>query len=293
MRGRPPEPLHRGELHLLPIRHQSCRRITDDDLDRRERQAEHQSDREAASVVGVAAALEHPDRVHGRDRETGRHVGSNDHVRGHHRGRGVQHRGDRLHVDDAAVAHRREPGGRLHPRVRGHHEPRARHTTDRHRPSRGPMCPGREPIPTEQVDAKEDRLDEEGERLEGEREADHRAPAPHQPRPEEPKRERQHRARERPHRDEDPERPRPSPAQCHPHCVARPVGSVLREQEHRREADRERREDDVEPERHGHLCSGRLERRQRDDDHPGGDERTRTADPLLAKQVLYQLSYVP
>ncbi len=25
----------------------------------------------------------------------------------------------------------------------------------------------------------------------------------------------------------------------------------------------------------------------------GGDERTRTADPLLAKQVLYQLSYVP
>jgi hypothetical protein len=27
--------------------------------------------------------------------------------------------------------------------------------------------------------------------------------------------------------------------------------------------------------------------------HLGGDERTRTADPLLAKQVLYQLSYVP
>ena len=27
--------------------------------------------------------------------------------------------------------------------------------------------------------------------------------------------------------------------------------------------------------------------------HFGGDERTRTADPLLAKQVLYQLSYVP
>ena len=25
----------------------------------------------------------------------------------------------------------------------------------------------------------------------------------------------------------------------------------------------------------------------------GGDERTRTADPLLAKQVLYQLSYNP
>jgi hypothetical protein len=28
-------------------------------------------------------------------------------------------------------------------------------------------------------------------------------------------------------------------------------------------------------------------------DRSGGDERTRTADPLLAKQVLYQLSYVP
>ena len=30
-----------------------------------------------------------------------------------------------------------------------------------------------------------------------------------------------------------------------------------------------------------------------DQDLCGGDERTRTADPLLAKQVLYQLSYVP
>jgi hypothetical protein len=26
---------------------------------------------------------------------------------------------------------------------------------------------------------------------------------------------------------------------------------------------------------------------------PGGDEGTRTPDPLLAKQVLYQLSYIP
>ena len=33
--------------------------------------------------------------------------------------------------------------------------------------------------------------------------------------------------------------------------------------------------------------------RQSEQDRPGGDERTRTADPLLAKQVLYQLSYVP
>jgi hypothetical protein len=29
------------------------------------------------------------------------------------------------------------------------------------------------------------------------------------------------------------------------------------------------------------------------DDFFGGDDRTRTDDPLLAKQVLYQLSYVP
>ena len=28
-------------------------------------------------------------------------------------------------------------------------------------------------------------------------------------------------------------------------------------------------------------------------DVPGGDERDRTADPLLAKQVLSQLSYIP
>ena len=27
--------------------------------------------------------------------------------------------------------------------------------------------------------------------------------------------------------------------------------------------------------------------------YPGGDERVRTADPLRAKQVLYQLSYIP
>ncbi len=28
-------------------------------------------------------------------------------------------------------------------------------------------------------------------------------------------------------------------------------------------------------------------------DKNGGDKRVRTADPLLAKQVLYQLSYIP
>src|SRR5919106_6067272 len=37
----------------------------------------------------------------------------------------------------------------------------------------------------------------------------------------------------------------------------------------------------------------RLGHALRHSTHPGGDERTRTADPLLAKQVLYQLSYVP
>ena len=37
-----------------------------------------------------------------------------------------------------------------------------------------------------------------------------------------------------------------------------------------------------------------TEEPQRPDlDLRGGDERTRTADPLLAKQVLYQLSYAP
>jgi hypothetical protein len=40
------------------------------------------------------------------------------------------------------------------------------------------------------------------------------------------------------------------------------------------------------------LCSRRSSA-QHADQTCGGDERTRTADPLLAKQVLYQLSYVP
>ncbi len=39
------------------------------------------------------------------------------------------------------------------------------------------------------------------------------------------------------------------------------------------------------------CCSHRWHRRRRP--LPGGDERTRTADPLLAKQVLSQLSYIP
>ena len=36
-----------------------------------------------------------------------------------------------------------------------------------------------------------------------------------------------------------------------------------------------------------------TERTNPDQDLCSGDERTRTADPLLAKQVLCQLSYVP
>jgi hypothetical protein len=38
---------------------------------------------------------------------------------------------------------------------------------------------------------------------------------------------------------------------------------------------------------------GKFDRALDGGDLDGGDERTRTADPLLAKQVLYQLSYVP
>jgi hypothetical protein len=49
---------------------------------------------------------------------------------------------------------------------------------------------------------------------------------------------------------------------------------------------------------YGHLALGQHHRSGVDAEPADlrrgcGDERTRTADPLLAKQVLYQLSYVP
>ena len=131
---------------------------------------------------------------------------------------------DRVDLDDPASRLPEADGG-LHPRVRGHDEPRAGGARHRDRNPRQPVLPRREPVPAVEVDAEEDRLDEERERLQGERQPDHRAPAAHQSRPKSPS------AKDRTVPDTAPtanstaERLRPSPRERHPRRVA---GSVPR-----------------------------------------------------------------
>ena len=121
--------------------HQLRRQVPDEHLHRREHQTERQPQRQPAAVVGVAPPLQHPHGVHRRDREAGRHVAGQDHVRRHHGRRRVQHRADRLHVDHLPAGGELEPDRRLHPRVRGDDEPRARRAPEHDRPARTASAP--------------------------------------------------------------------------------------------------------------------------------------------------------
>ena len=100
-------------------------------------------DRERAPVIRVAPPLQHADRVDRRDREPGRHVAGQDHVRGHDRRRWVQHRLDRLHVDDLAARRELEPDRRSastssrSPRTMRSPLPRARPASREHQCAHG------------------------------------------------------------------------------------------------------------------------------------------------------------
>ena len=88
----------------------------------------------------------------------------------------LEQRGERVHVDDLAVLEP-EAAGMVHPAVDGDHHQRAGEAGEHDRDAAREVRARREAVPAVDVDADEDRLDEEREALDREAEAEHAAEA--------------------------------------------------------------------------------------------------------------------
>jgi hypothetical protein len=115
--------------------------------------------------------------------------------------------------------------------------------------------PARQALPSVQVDAREDRLQEEEDPLEAERHAEHRAIGAHEPWPQQPHLERQDGSGDGTDGDQHAEDLRPSPREQHRHVIGTTKAAVLSHQDDRRERDPETRQNDMKPERGRHLCA--------------------------------------
>ena len=114
-------------------------------------------------------------------------------------------------------------------------------------------------IPTIEVDPEEDGFGEKREALERERHSDDSARVFHESRPEETELEREHGAGDGAHGEEDGGAPRPAPREVQIDRLTAPKMQAFGDGHEQRHADADRREDDVERERHGHLGAGEDE----------------------------------
>ncbi len=133
---------------------------------------------QAEAVVAVAAPAQHPHRVHGRDAEPGDHERGQPHVhelRPGGRARTSRPTGRRRRRCPSASS--RKPVGLFIQAFAAMTKNAPATPGDDHRHGAEHVRPRRHAVPAEQVDADEDRLDEEREALQHEREAEHLAEA--------------------------------------------------------------------------------------------------------------------
>ncbi len=221
-------------------------------LQQRGRCADRHRDAERGAVVRVRPAAQHAERVHARHRETRRDVARQRRVQRHVQPGGAPERGQRVRVHEDAVG-QGEPAGNLHPRVRRDHQHAGRHAAERDRDAGQPVRARREPVPAIQIEAEEDRLDEEGVALERERRSDHAARHRHEARPEQPQLEGERGAGHGADRERQRRRLRPLLRERAVVRAPRAQPQPLRDQHQHGHADAERGEDHVERERDFHL----------------------------------------
>ena len=177
--------LHRGELLGLAVGEMAGAQVAGDDLEGREDGDQPQAEHYRLLVVLGAVAAEHGEGVDAGDSEADGDVGGKSAV-GELIGKGVvgQHGGPGFDVRRHAVDDI-EAGGLVHPGVDADDEERRsqRGRGDGNRAE--PVRLGRELVPTVEVEAEEDRLDEEGESLQEQGQADDAAGEVHPARPEE------------------------------------------------------------------------------------------------------------
>ena len=137
----------------------------------------------------VAAPTEHAHRIDGCDEEPGDEIRRQDHV-----GDLVGHGGvedDLQRLDRCHLAGRgRVPLRLVHPRIHRDDRERSAKAGDHDRHTAPEMRPGREVLPSEDVDRDEDRLEEEEDALDCEQHAEYLAKASCERRPEKPELER-------------------------------------------------------------------------------------------------------
>ena len=247
--------LHRGELDRLVLGDLAGRRVAHRELDRRQDAADRQRDQQAQAVVAVAPALEHPDRVDRGDEEAREQVRRQNHVRdlvGHRR---VEDHLERVDVGHRSVRAQGEALRLVHPGVDGNHRKGASDAADRDRDAGPEMLPARQPLPAEDVDRQEDRLEEEEDPLDREQHPEYLAEALGELGPQQPELERQNGARHGADREGHRGDLRPALRQLERHRVLAAQPDVVGDQHHRREPHAEAGEDDVEAEREGHLLT--------------------------------------
>jgi hypothetical protein len=196
-------------------------------------------------MEGVFPIDEKQERVDAGDGEPGGGVRRERHVQRlleHHR---IQHARDRIDVDRVTV-NQVETGGRIHPRVRRHHEDSRGGAGYSHHDAGQQVGPPGDPFPAVEVDAEEDRLGEEGESLEREGHPYHGAGELHEGGPEEAQLEREDGARDRAHREENGGALRPALGEIEVDGVARLLPASLGDDHQGRHADADDGEDDVE-----------------------------------------------
>ena len=245
--------LHSSQFRRLMLGETHSGHMTDQRLDERGDGRHRECGREAEPVQSVAATFDHAARVHAGDDESDDHVRGDEHVQELQPDCVVEHRCERIDIDDSA-ADDPEARGRVHPRVDGDDAEAADNSGGDHRDQGHEMHLGRHPAPAEEIDADEDRLDEERDSLERERETDHVAVSRHHAWPQQTHLEAQHRARHCADGEQHRSRLRPPLGEDERIGIAAQATPVDQVDE-RREGHPEARQDDVEPERNRHLVS--------------------------------------
>ncbi|MEZ5250127.1 MAG: hypothetical protein R2713_13230 [Ilumatobacteraceae bacterium] len=168
----------------------------------------------------------------------------------------VEHRRPGIDVDDTTVD-LAKAGGTVHPGVHRQDAEGADDTGEADRDEGGEVDPWRQPIPAVQVDAEEDRLDEERNALQGEGQADHVAVPAHEPGPQHAHLEAEDRARHGTDGEQHGRRLGPPLGQAERDVVVLADAATMQHPDHHGQRHAERGEHDVRAEREGHLPTRR------------------------------------
>ncbi len=181
-------PFHRGKLGWLVIVCTLGQQVTDQRLEDGCAAGDDHRDRHAEPLIArtarTATAPERPGVCACGGEASGLVRGKRG-VRRHQRPCWIREHGPRVDVGRQSVGAGTEPNRLLHPRIRGQDEDARHHAAYRDGPAAEPVRARGETLPSIEVEAEEDGLDEEGVPLEREGRSDQRSRHCHESRPEE------------------------------------------------------------------------------------------------------------